>query len=122
MRTRAERRVAARYRWDRLKVSFWFAPAIMALGAVLLAWTMYWIDGRIPNEVLQDSHFVLSGTVGEMRSALLSMGRHRPGNRRGGIHTAYLASYRPLPPSTARACCVYFWGDRAGQFVLRACL
>ena len=33
MRTRTERRVAARYRWDRLKVSFWFAPAIMALGS-----------------------------------------------------------------------------------------
>ena len=26
MRTRTERRVAARYRWDRLKVSFWFTP------------------------------------------------------------------------------------------------
>jgi hypothetical protein len=40
MRTRAERRVAARYRWDRLQVSFWFAPAVMGLGAVLLAWAM----------------------------------------------------------------------------------
>jgi hypothetical protein len=37
---------------DRLKVSFWFAPAIMALGAVLLAWTMYWVDSLIPNEAL----------------------------------------------------------------------
>ena len=63
MRTRAERRVAARYRWDRLKVSFWFAPAVMALGAVLLAWTMYWVDSRIPNEALQNSRFVLAGTV-----------------------------------------------------------
>ena len=42
MKTRAERRVAVRYHWDRLKVSFWFAPTIMALGAVLLAWGMYW--------------------------------------------------------------------------------
>ena len=57
MRTRTERRVAARYRWDRLKVSFWFAPAIMALGAVLLAWVMYWIDGLIPNEVLAGEPF-----------------------------------------------------------------
>ena len=73
MRTRAERRVAARYRWDRLKVSFWFASAIMALAAVLLAWFMYWLDGRIPNEALQSSRFVLSGTVGEMRSALLNI-------------------------------------------------
>ena len=73
MRTRAERRVAARYRWDRLKVSFWFAPALMALAAVLLAWAMYWVDSLIPNEALQDSRFVLSGTVGELRSSLLGM-------------------------------------------------
>ncbi|MBE2234763.1 MAG: DUF2254 domain-containing protein [Anaerolinea sp.] len=73
MGTRAERRVAARYRWDRLKVSFWFAPALMALVAVLLAWTMYWVDSRIPNEALQNSRFVLSGTVAELRSALLNM-------------------------------------------------
>ncbi len=73
MRTRAERRVAARYRWDRLKVSFWFAPALMALAAVLLAWTMYWVDSLVPNEALQNSRFVLSGTVAELRSALLNM-------------------------------------------------
>jgi uncharacterized membrane protein len=73
LRTRAERRVAARYRWDRLKVSFWFAPALMALAAVLLAWTMYWVDSLIPNEALQNSRFVLSGTVVELRSALLNM-------------------------------------------------
>ena len=34
MRTRAERRVAARNTWDRLEVSFWFAPAIMSVAAV----------------------------------------------------------------------------------------
>ena len=48
MRTRTERRVAARYRWDRLTVSFWFTPAVMALGAVLLAWAMYWVDSFDP--------------------------------------------------------------------------
>ncbi len=73
MKTRAERRVAARYRWDRLQVSFWFAPALMALAAVLLAWAMYWLDSLLPNAVLQDSHFVLAGTVGELRSALLGI-------------------------------------------------
>ena len=36
MRTRAEKRVPARYRLDRLKVSFWFAPALMTLDALLL--------------------------------------------------------------------------------------
>lgn len=48
MRTRAFRRVAARYTWDRLKVSFWFAPAVMSLAAILLAWVMYWVDSLIP--------------------------------------------------------------------------
>ena len=93
MRTRASRRVAARYTWDRLKVSFWFAPALMALGAVLLAWAMYWVDSRIPNEMLQNSRFILSGTVGELRSTLLSMARHHPGNRRGGLHAAHPAAF-----------------------------
>ncbi len=73
MKTRAERRVAARYRWDRLQVSFWFAPALMAIGAVLLAWTMYWLDSRIPNQVLQNSRFILAGTAAELRSALLGI-------------------------------------------------
>jgi uncharacterized membrane protein len=49
MRTRAERRVAARNTWDRLEVSFWFAPAVMSLAAVLLAWVMFWFDSQIPN-------------------------------------------------------------------------
>ena len=35
--------------WDRLEVSFWFAPAIMSVGAVLLAWVMFWLDSQIPN-------------------------------------------------------------------------
>ena len=73
MRTRATRRVAARYNWDRLKVSFWFAPVVMSLGAILLAWVMYWVDGLIPNETLQNSRLILSGTPGEMRTMLVSM-------------------------------------------------
>jgi uncharacterized membrane protein len=73
MRTRADRRVAARYRWDQLKVSFWFAPALMALAAVLLAWAMYWLDGHVPDEALVNSRFVLAGTAGELRSSMLSV-------------------------------------------------
>ncbi|MFN8484172.1 MAG: DUF2254 domain-containing protein [Anaerolineae bacterium] len=73
MRTRAMRRLTARKTWDRLTVSFWFAPTIMALGAVLLAWAMYWLDGLVPNAALASSHFVLAGSANELRSALLSM-------------------------------------------------
>ncbi|MCL4804326.1 MAG: DUF2254 domain-containing protein [Anaerolineae bacterium] len=73
MRTRAMRRVTARYTWDRLRVSFWFVPAIMALVAVPLAWIMYEIDARIPNELLADSRLVLSGDVDALRSTLVSI-------------------------------------------------
>jgi uncharacterized membrane protein len=45
----------------------------MALGAILLAWAMYWLDGRISSEALADSRFVLAGTVDDLRSGLLSM-------------------------------------------------
>ncbi len=55
MKTRAMRRVSARHKWDRLKVSFWFAPVVMSLAAILLAWMMYWVDGLIPNELLANS-------------------------------------------------------------------
>jgi uncharacterized membrane protein len=73
MRTSIIKRVATRHHWDRMMVSFWFAPVLMALAAVLLAWAMYRLDNLIPNEALENSHLVLSGTVGELRSYLLIM-------------------------------------------------
>lgn len=73
MKSRAMRRVTVRYTWDRLKVSFWFAPLIMSLGAIFLAWGLYWLDLRIPNATLENSRLILSGSVGEMRNILLGM-------------------------------------------------
>jgi uncharacterized membrane protein len=73
MGNRKTRRVTARYQWDRLKVSFWFAPVVMSLGAVMLAWVIFWVDGLIPNEMLENSRLVLAGTPGELRSILISM-------------------------------------------------
>lgn len=73
MRTRAMRRVTARAIWDRLTVSLWFASAVMALGAVLLAWAMVEVDGRVPNELLEHSRFILSGSVSELRTFLLGI-------------------------------------------------
>lgn len=117
MRTRAERRVAARYRWDRLTVSFWFVPALMALLAVLAAWAMYWLDMNIPNQALQNSRLILAGTVGELRTSLLT------------IATTVLATagvvftLLTLPLSTVAAqygsrLLRLFLGDRTAQFVL----
>lgn len=73
MTNRKMRRVTVRYQLDRLRVSFWFAPVIMSLGAILLAWVMYWIDSRIPNVILADSRFIFSGTPGEIRTTLIGM-------------------------------------------------
>jgi uncharacterized membrane protein len=117
MRTRAMRRVAFRYAWDRLKVSFWFAPLVMSLGAILLVGVMNCIDGRISNEILQNSRLVLSGSVGELRTTLV------------GMATTILAtagvvfSLLTLPLSTVAAqygsrLLRLFLGDRTTQFVL----
>ena len=73
MRTRAMRRVTARATWDNLRVSFWFAPAIMALVAVPLAWLLYGLDRQIPNELIQDSRLVMSGSPDQVRIMLISI-------------------------------------------------
>jgi uncharacterized membrane protein len=117
MRTRIMKRVATRHRWDRLMVSFWFAPVLMALAAVLLAWAMYQLDNLIPNEALENSHLVLSGSASEIRSYLLIMGGTV-------LATASLVfALVNLPLSTVAAqygsrLLRLFLGDRTTQFVL----
>jgi uncharacterized membrane protein len=98
-------------------VSFWFAPAIMALGAVLLAWAMYWMDSHIPNEALEDSRFFLSGSPDELRSALL--GQAGTVLATAGVVFTLLT----LPLSTVAAqygsrLLRVFLGDRTTQFFL----
>jgi uncharacterized membrane protein len=117
MRTRAERRVAARNTWDRLEVSFWFAPAIMSAGAVLLAWAMFSLDSRIPNVALANSRFVLSGTVGEMRSALLNMAGTVLATA-GVVFTLLTLPLSTVAAQYGSRLLRVFLGDRTTQFVL----
>lgn len=117
MRTRAERRVAARNTWDRLEVSFWFAPTIMALGAVLLAWAMFWLDSQISNAALANSRFVLSGTPGEMRSALLGMAGTVLGTA-GVVFTLLTLPLSTVAAQYGSRLLRVFLGDRTTQFVL----
>ena len=117
MRTRAERRVAARYRWDRLKVSFWFAPALMALGAVLLAWAMYWLDTLIPNDALQSSRFVLSGSPAELRSTLLNIAGTVLATA-GVVFTLLTLPLSTVAAQYGSRLLRVFLGDRTTQFVL----
>ena len=117
MKTRKMRRVTARYQWDRLKVSFWFAPLVMSIAAVLLAWIVYEVDSLIPNRTLQNSRIILTGTPGELRSMLI------------GMATTILATagvvftLLTLPLSTVAAqygsrLLRVFLGDRTTQIVL----
>jgi uncharacterized membrane protein len=117
MRTRAMRRVTARATWDNLRVSFWFAPAIMALIAVPLAWLLYGLDRQVPNELLQSSRLIISGNPDELRLMLVT------------IATTVLATagvvftLLTLPLSTVAAqygsrLLRVFLGDRTTQVVL----
>jgi uncharacterized membrane protein len=119
MRTRAERRAAARYRWDRVKVSFWFAPAVMAIVAFLLAWLVYWVDTLVPNESLNDSRFVLAGTPGELRSALLSMAGTVLATA-GVVFTLLTLPLSTVASQYGSRLLRVFLADRTTQFVLAA--
>ncbi len=117
MQNRSLRRVTARYTWDRMKVSFWFAPLVMALGAIFLVRFMNWVDARIPNILLLNSRFVLSTSGDEMRASLLAMA--------GTIlaTAGVVFTLLTLPLSTVAAqygsrLLRLFLGDRITQFVL----
>lgn len=73
MKTRSMRRVTARATWDNLRVSFWFAPAIMAMIAAPLAWLLYGLDRRVPDELIQSSRLVISGSPDQMRTMLIAI-------------------------------------------------
>lgn len=117
MRTRAMRRVTARYTWDRLQVSFWFAPAALAVAAVLLAWTMYWLDGRIPNAALEDSRFFLAGTPDDMRSALLNIAGTTLATA-GVVFTLLTLPLSTVAAQYGSRLLRIFLGDRTTQLVL----
>jgi uncharacterized membrane protein len=53
-------RASLRLVWDRLRASYWFVPAVLAVIAVLLAQLVIWLDAQIPNETLISSKVVLT--------------------------------------------------------------
>jgi uncharacterized membrane protein len=100
-----------------MSVNFLFIPLIMALGAILLAWTMYWLDVNISNEMLKTSRFIVSGSVSELRGFLFGMATTV-------LTTAGIVfTLLTLPLSTVAAqygsrLLRIFLGDRTTQFVL----
>ncbi len=117
MRSRTERRVIARYTWDRLRVSFWFAPLVMSVAALLLARAMSWVDMRIPNEMLQDSNLMLSGTVSELRSTLVTIATTTLATA-GVVFTLLTLPLSTVAAQYGSRLLRLFLGDRTTQLVL----
>jgi uncharacterized membrane protein len=111
------RRVTRRYAWDRLKVSFWFAPVVMSLGALLLVRAMNWVDVLIPNVLLLNSRFVLSANGGELRTALIGMAATIL-TTAGVVFTLLTLPLSTVAAQYGSRLLRLFLGDRITQFVL----
>jgi uncharacterized membrane protein len=98
-------------------VSFWFAPAVMALLAVLLAWAMYWLDDRIPNEALENSRLFLSGSVGELRTGLITIATTTLATA-GVVFTLLTLPLSTVAAQYGSRLLRVFLGDRTTQLVL----
>jgi uncharacterized membrane protein len=117
MKSRAMRRVKARYTWDRLRVSFWFAPAVMALAALVLARVMYWADMSIPNETLENSHVMLSGSPDQLRTVLVTIGTTTLATA-GVVFTLLTLPLSTVAAQYGSRLIRLFLGDRTTQLVL----
>jgi uncharacterized membrane protein len=100
-----------------MKVSFWFAPAVMSFAAVLLAWAMYNLDGLIPNEILQNSRLILSGTPSELRAALIGMASSVLATA-GVVFTLLTLPLSTVAAQYGSRLLRVFLGDRTTQLVL----
>jgi uncharacterized membrane protein len=117
MKDRTKSRVTARYTWDRLRVSFWFAPLLMSAAALLLSRVMYGLDLRIPNEMLENSHFVLSGSVGELRTSLVTIATTTLATA-GVVFTLLTLPLSTVAAQYGSRLLRLFLGDRTTQLVL----
>lgn len=117
MKFRGLSRIAIRFAWDRLKVSFWFIPLVMSIGAILLALGMNRIDELLPTAILQNNLFVMYGSANELRAILITMATNTMAT--AGV----VFSLMTLPLSTVAAqygsrLLRVFLADRTSQFVL----
>jgi uncharacterized membrane protein len=117
MKSRGMRRATAHYFWDRLKVSLWFVPAVMALAAFFLSLLLGWLDSIVPNELLNNSKLIIAGSPSEIRAAMMEIA--------GTIlaTAGVVFSLLTLPLSTVAAqygsrLLRVFMRDRTTQFVL----
>lgn len=110
-------RIVLRFTWDRLKVSFWFTPLVMSMGAILLARVMNRVDELLPAAILQNNLFAMYGSANELRAVLITMATNTMAT--AGVVFSLLT----LPLSTVAAqygsrLLRVFLADRTSQFVL----
>jgi uncharacterized membrane protein len=117
MKVSLKRRIAGRHTWDQMSVNFLFIPGIMAVCAALLALLMYWLDGQIPNEMLNTYSFVVSSTVDESRGYLLNMGTVIL-TTAGVVFTLLTLPLSTVAAQYGSRLLRIFLGDRTTQFVL----
>jgi uncharacterized membrane protein len=66
-------RIYLRLIWDRLRASYWFVPAVMAVLAVLLSQLMLWIDAQIPNDELVMRRFIITQEPEQASASLIGL-------------------------------------------------
>jgi uncharacterized membrane protein len=89
----------------------------MALSAVLLAWGLYWLDTRIPNEILQHSLFFVSGSAETQRSSLLTIATTILATA-GVVFTLLTLPLSTVATQYGSRLLRLFLGDHVTQFVL----
>jgi uncharacterized membrane protein len=62
-----------RARWEHIRTSFWFIPALMAILGSLFAELMLAVDQRIPDLLLYNQRLVISAGASEQRAILLGL-------------------------------------------------
>jgi uncharacterized membrane protein len=112
-----KRTVRTRVTRDRIRVNFWFTPLIMSVGAVLLAWTLGWVDAQIPNEMVWVSRLVLIGDIAETRMFLINLGSTLLVTA-GVVFSLLMVPLAAMASQYGSRLLRHFMGDRTTQFVL----
>ena len=112
-----KRTVRTRITWDRMRVNFWFTPLIMSFVAVLLAWTLGWIDARIPNEMVWVSRLIVIGDLSETRLFLINLGTTILVTS-GVVFSLLMVPLAAMASQYGSRLLRHFMGDRTTQFVL----
>ena len=89
----------------------------MSVAAILLAWAMYSVNVHIPNELLQNNPLVLSGSVSELRTTLITIATTTLATA-GVVFTLLTLPLSTVAAQYGSRLLRVFLGDRITQFVL----